>query len=301
MIYTVTFNPSLDYVVTASHFTIGNINRSVKEEIFPGGKGINVSIMLQNLDIKSRVLGFKAGFTGDEIERLLKKRNLDVKLLPVKKGFSRINVKIRGDVETALNGKGPEVGMDDIAALVKEIATLDDGDILVLSGSRPANGTDALYADIVKMMNSRGVRCVVDATGDLLKCALPCHPFLVKPNREEMEEILGEKLPTKEDIADGAREMQKMGARNILVSLGGEGALLLDENNEVHFREAPHGTPVNTVGAGDSMVAGFLAGYLKYNDYEKALLWGISAGSATAFTMHLADKEAIEAIIQKGE
>jgi 1-phosphofructokinase len=301
MIYTVTFNPSLDYVVTAGHFAIGAINRSVEEEIFPGGKGINVSIVLQNLGIASRILGFKAGFTGDEIERLLTARGCDVRLLPVAKGFSRINVKIRGDVETALNGKGPEVGMDDIAALVKELSNLDDGDILVLSGSRPANGTDALYADIVKMLNARGVLCIVDATGELLKRTLPCKPFLIKPNREEMEEILGEKLPTREDVADGARELQKMGARNILVSLGAEGALLLDENDKVHYHEAPKGSTVNTVGAGDSMVAGFLAGYLKYKDYDRALWWGISAGSATAFTMHLADREAIETIAAQGE
>jgi 1-phosphofructokinase len=301
MIYTVTCNPSLDYVVAVEDFTVGSVNRSKGEEIFPGGKGINVSIVLQRLGLETTILGFKAGFTGDEIERLLALEHCHTKLLPLKSGFSRINVKVRGAVETAVNGAGPNVEVDDLAALVAILDKLGPDDWLVLSGSRPASATDHLYGDIASLMKQRGVRCIVDATGELLRLALPYEPFLVKPNREELEELLQESLPKREDVADGARQLRRMGAKNVLVSLGAEGALLVDEKDIVHYHRAPKGKPVNTVGAGDSMVAGFLKGYLTEQDYDRALWWGLCAGSATAFTMHLADRKAIETFVARGE
>lgn len=298
MIYTVTFNPSLDYVVTVPKLEVGAINRTKGEEIFPGGKGINVSWVLQNLGIPTRILGFKAGFTGEEIQRLVEVRNIDCDLLPVEKGFSRINVKVRSEEETAINGQGPVIGEDDLARLLQQLEALQPGDMLVLSGSGPSGCAPTLYGQIARLMQQRDIPCVVDATGKLLENALEAGPFLVKPNKEELEDLLGRKLPTEADLVDGARELRKKGARNVLISLGGDGALLVDDTDTVHRHAAPKGQMVNTVGAGDSMVAGFLAGYLKNKDYAEALHWGICAGSATAFSMHLATKEAIEELVK---
>ena len=301
MIYTVTLNPSLDYVVDVDDLTVGTINRSTKEAIYPGGKGINVSIVLSRLGVETTVLGFKAGFTGDDLERLVQKEDIKVQLLPAEKGLTRINVKVRGKEETAINGAGPEVGDKELADLTALLEDLRKDDILVLSGSAPKKAADTLYADLAAMMEARGTRCVVDATGMLLKKALPNHPFLVKPNREELEEIVGKKLACLNAIEAAARQMQQQGARNVLVSLGGEGALLVDENGYTHYHGAPQGQVLNTVGAGDSMVAGFLAGCETTGDYAKALHWGICAGSATAFSMHLASRKALKELIEKGE
>lgn len=298
MIYTITFNPSLDYVVTLPQLQVGAINRNREEEIFPGGKGINVSWVLQNLGVPTRILGFKAGFTGDEIQRLVEERGVPCSLLAVEKGFSRINVKIRAGEETALNGKGPEVTAADLDRLKEQLRVLTADDILVLSGSGPSGCAPSLYGDIAEEMARRKISCVVDATGKLLAGALGARPFLVKPNGEELEELLGRKLATEEALTEGARELQQQGARNVLISLGGEGALLVDETGKVYRHGAPKGTMVNTVGAGDSMVAGFLAGYLRNKDYGEALHWGICAGSATAFSMHLADRVSIEELIK---
>lgn len=298
MIYTITFNPSLDYVVTLPQLQAGAINRTREEKIFPGGKGINVSWVLQNLGIPTRILGFKAGFTGDEIQRLVEERGIPCSFLTIEKGFSRINVKIRAEEETALNGKGPEVTARDLDRLRAQLEGLTDGDMLVLSGSGPSGCALSLYGELAAAMARRDIPCVVDATGKLLGESLAAHPFLVKPNREELEELLGRELPTGEALVQGARELQQQGARNVLISLGGQGALLVDENGKASRRQAPQGTMVNTVGAGDSMVAGFLAGYLWHKDYGEALHWGICAGSATAFTMHLAERESIEELIK---
>lgn len=298
MIYTVTFNPSLDYVVTLPKLEVGAINRTKGEEIFPGGKGINVSWVLQNLGIPTRILCFKAGFTGEEIQRLVEARGMACDLLPVVEGFSRINVKVRAGEETAVNGQGPKIGEADLARLLKQLEALQPGDMLVLSGSGPSGCAPTLYGQIAHLMQERDIPCVVDATGKLLANALEAGPFLVKPNREELEDLLGRKLPTDAALIDGARELRKRGARNVLISLGGEGALLVDAYDVVHRHTAPEGHMVNTVGAGDSMVAGFLAGYLRNKDYEEALHWGICAGSATAFSMHLAEKEDIEKLVK---
>lgn len=298
MIYTVTFNPSLDYVVTVPHLEVGAINRTKGEEIFPGGKGINVSWVLQNLGIPTRILGFKAGFTGEEIQRLVEVRGIACDLLPVAKGFSRINVKVRSDEETAINGQGPVIEEEDLARLLKQLEALQPGDVLVLSGSGPSGCAPTLYGQIAHLMQQRDIPCVVDATGELLENALKAGPFLVKPNKEELEDLLGRKLPTEADLIDGARELRQRGARNVLISLGGDGALLVDDLDVVHRHTAPEGHMVNTVGAGDSMVAGFLAGYLKNRDYAEALHWGICAGSATAFSMHLATREFVEKLVK---
>ena len=259
MIYTVTLNPSLDYIVDVENLTVGAINRSTKEAIYPGGKGINVSIILSRLGAETTVIGFKAGFTGDNLAE-----------------------KELADLTTRLEGLGKD-------------------DTLVLSGSAPKKAADTLYADLAARMEARGTRCVIDATGMLLTKALPYHPFLVKPNLEELEEIVGKKLDGLSAIEIAAQQMQQLGARNVLVSLGGEGALLIDEKGHAHHHRAPKGKVLNTVGAGDSMVAGFLAGYEKTGDYAKALHWGICAGSATAFTMHLASQAAMKELIEKGE
>lgn len=298
MIYTVTFNPSLDYVVTVPKLEVGAINRTKGEKVFPGGKGINVSWVLQNLGIPTRILGFKAGFTGEEIQRLVEVQGIACDLLPVEEGFSRINVKVRSEEETAINGQGPVIGEADLERLLKQLETLQTGDMLVLSGSGPSGCAPTLYGKIARMMQQRDIPCVVDATGKLLENALETGLFLVKPNREELEDLLGRKLPAEADLVEGARELRKKGARNVLISLGGDGALLVDAFDVVHRHAAPRGHMVNTVGAGDSMVAGFLAGYLKNRDYQEALHWGVCAGSATAFSMHLATRETIEELIK---
>lgn len=301
MIYTVTLNPSLDYIVDVENLTVGAINRSTKEAIYPGGKGINVSIILSRLGAETTVIGFKAGFTGENLEHLVQKEGIKAQLLSVEKGFTRINVKVRGKEETAINGAGPEVAEKELADLTTRLEGLGKDDTLVLSGSAPKKAADTLYADLAARMEARGTRCVIDATGMLLTKALPYHPFLVKPNLEELEEIVGKKLDGLSAIEIAAQQMQQLGARNVLVSLGGEGALLIDEKGHAHHHRAPKGKVLNTVGAGDSMVAGFLAGYEKTGDYAKALHWGICAGSTTAFTMHLASQAAMKELIEKGE
>lgn len=301
MIYTVTLNPSLDYIVDVENLTVGAINRSTKEAIYPGGKGINVSIILSRLGAETTVIGFKAGFTGENLEHLVQKEGIKAQLLSVEKGFTRINVKVRGKEETAINGAGPEVAEKELADLTTRLEGLGKDDTLVLSGSAPKKAADTLYADLAARMEARGTRCVIDATGMLLTKALPYHPFLVKPNLEELEEIVGKKLDGLSAIEIAAQQMQQLGARNVLVSLGGEGALLIDEKGHAHHHRAPKGKVLNTVGAGDSMVAGFLAGYEKTGDYAKALHWGICAGSGTAFTMHLASQAAMKELIEKGE
>ena len=275
MIYTVTLNPSLDYIVDVENLTVGAINRSTKEAIYPGGKGINVSIILSRLGAETTVIGFKAGFTGENLEHLVQKEGIKAQLLSVEKGFTRINVKVRGKEETAINGAGPEVAEKELADLTTRLEGLGKDDTLVLSGSAPKKAADTLYADLAARMEARGTRCVIDATGMLLTKALPYHPFLVKPNLEELEEIVGKKLDGLSAIEIAAQQMQQLGARNVLVSLGGEGALLIDEKGHAHHHRAPKGKVLNTVGAGDSMVAGFLAGYEKTGDYAKALHWGI--------------------------
>ena len=301
MIYTVTFNPSLDYVVQVDDFAVGEINRTRTESIYPGGKGINVSLVLQNLGLPSVALGFTAGFSGAEIERLLQEAGCRCDFIAVKAGYSRINTKIISGAETALNGQGPQLSKAELAALFNKLRRLTQDDVLVLAGSIPASLPDNIYEQILELLQPVGTRVVVDATGDLLLKVLKYRPFLIKPNHEELGEFFGRgPLLTEEEILAAAQRLQQQGARNVLVSRGANGALLLDENGKMHKQASPKGTLVNSVGAGDSMVAGFLAGYLQTQDYDAALRLGVAAGSASAFKAWLATREDVEKILASG-
>lgn len=297
MIYTVTFNPSLDYIVSVDHFEKGKVNRTSKELMFPGGKGINVSLVLKNLGLDSTALGFMAGFTGKEIERLLDDRQVHSDFIPVATGISRINVKLRSDQESEINGMGPGIGAAEIDELYEKLDALKEGDILVLAGSIPSVMPETMYRDIMERLSGRGIRIVVDATKDLLHMVLPLHPFLVKPNNHELGEIYGVKLTTKEEVIPYAKRMQSEGAVNVLISMAGEGALLVAEDGNVYQSMPPKGKVKNSVGAGDSMVAGFIAGYLKIGSYEEAFYTGLCTGSASAFSDNLATRDEVNGLL----
>ena len=299
MIYTVTFNPSLDYIVSVNHFKPGIVNRTVAELMFPGGKGINVSMVLKNLGYDSVALGFMAGFTGNEIVRLLEEKEINSDFISVAHGMSRINVKLRSDEESEINGMGPEIGRENIQKLYTQLDKLKEGDILVLAGSIPSVMPESMYMDIMRYLSGRGIDIIVDATKDLLLNVLEYHPFLIKPNNHELGEIFGVKLKTKDDVIPYARRMQEKGARNVLVSMAGEGALLVTEEGRVYESMPPKGEVKNSVGAGDSMVAGFLAGYLATHDYEEAFYMGLCTGSASAFSDNLATKPEVEALLKQ--
>ena len=296
MIYTVTFNPALDYVVTVNHFTLGSVNRTVRENIFYGGKGINVSALLANLGYESTALGFVAGFTGEEIERGVKALGFGSDFIKVENGMSRINLKLKSIDGTEINGAGPDISPENVEELMKKLDELTSEDYLVLAGSIPGSMPKMIYRDIMARLASKGVHFVVDATGELLMNVLEYHPFLIKPNNHELGEIFGVELKTRDDVQPYAKKLQEMGARNVLVSMAGQGAVLLDENGESHQLPAPKGTLVNAVGAGDSMVAGFVAGWIEKEDYEHAFRMGISAGSASAFSELLATEAEIRQV-----
>ncbi len=297
MIYTVTFNPSLDYIVTVKDFTLGMVNRTCEEIIFPGGKGINVSIVLKNLGMDSTILGFTAGFTGKEIQRRVTEMGCKEELIPISNGMSRINLKLRSNEESEINGMGPVIDEAAIKALYDKLDTLKEGDVLVLAGSIPSSMPETMYSDIMKFLEHKGVMIAVDATRDLLVNVLPYHPFVIKPNNHELGEIFGVTLKEKDDVIVYARKLQEKGARNVLVSMAGDGAVLVAEDGSVYTSEAPKGKVINSVGAGDSMVAGFVYGYLTSGDYKTAFKMGISCGSASAFSENLATRPEIEAIL----
>lgn len=299
MIMTVTFNPSLDYIVTVDDFRLGLVNRTSKELLLPGGKGLNVSMVLKNLGTDSTALAFTAGFTGKAIEGLMKEKGVDTEFIPVDEGISRINVKIRSSQESEINGMGPAISESNIKTLYEKLDVLKQGDYLVLAGSIPAVMPETIYMDIMKFLDGRGVRIVVDATRDLLKDVLPYHPFLVKPNNHELGEIFGVELKTKDEVVPYAKKMQEMGAANVLVSMAGEGALLVSENGDVISSNPPKGKVKNSVGAGDSMVAGFLQGYISGGDYQKAFYMGLCTGSASAFSDYLATKDEVKALLEQ--
>ena len=299
MIYTVTFNPSLDYIVDVDDFELGKTNRTKAEMMFPGGKGINVSLVLQNLGLESTALGFMAGFTGKEIARLLSEAKVNSRFIRVADGISRINIKLRAKEETEINGMGPAIEKDDIRKLYSQLDELEDGDVLVLAGSIPAVMPESMYKDIMKYLADRNLKIVVDATKDLLMNVLEYHPFLIKPNNHELGEIFGVTLRTKDDVIPYAKKMQEKGARNVLVSMAGEGALLAAEDGMVYESEPPKGKVKNSVGAGDSMVAGFIAGYLMSRNYEKAFYLGLCTGSASAFSDNLATKDEVNALLKE--
>lgn len=298
MIYTVTFNPSLDYIISINNFQMGKTNRTAKEQMLPGGKGINVSTVLWNLGIGSTALGFTAGFTGKEIEKRSREIGFACDFIPVEHGFSRINIKLKDFDGTEINGMGPAIDASAVDILLGKLDQLKAGDILVLAGSIPDSMPDSIYRDILARLSKKDVLFVVDATKDLLMNVLEYRPFLIKPNNHELGEIFQKNLSTREEVIPYARKLQELGARNVLVSMAGEGAVLLDENGRVYMQPAPKGTLVNAVGAGDSMVAGFIAGWEQKRDYLHAFKMGISAGSASAFSEFLATRKEIDRIYE---
>jgi len=299
MIYTVTFNPAIDYTVKLTALKPGQINRNQREEYLFGGKGINVSGVLKILGMESVALGFVAGFTGEGLEKGLQRQGIATRFVHVKQGMTRINVKIKAEEETEINGIGPVITEADMQTLYVQLEELQPGDVLVLSGSIPGCLPDNTYEKIMAFLQDRDIRIVVDATKDLLVNVLKYRPFLIKPNNHELGEIFGKVLETDAEIVEGAKKLQAMGGKNILVSMAGDGALLLDEQGTVHRIGCPKGTVVNSVGAGDSMVAGFLAGFLQTGDYSYALKLGTAAGSATAFSLGLGEKKVIEQLLKQ--
>lgn len=299
MIYTVTFNPAIDYTVKLSALIPGGLNRNLAEDYLFGGKGINVSGVLKNLDVDSVALGFVAGFTGEGLEKGLQDQGIATRFIRVAQGMTRINVKVKAREETEINGIGPVITPEDMQALYTILDALLPGDILVLSGSIPSCLPDNTYETILARLEGRQILTVVDATKDLLVNVLKYHPFLIKPNNHELGEIFGEVPVTDAQIIACAEKLQEMGGRNILVSLAGDGALLLDEAGNHHRIGCPKGQLVNSVGAGDSMVAGFLAGYLQTGDYGYALKLGTAAGSATAFSIGLGEKKLIDELMKQ--
>ena len=298
MIYTVTFNPSLDYVIQVDKLVPGEINRTTHEAVYPGGKGNNVSVILSNLGHSSKALGFTAGFTGEALENMLKEFGCDTAFIRLPEGSTRINVKINAGEETEINGQGPVITEDAQQALFEQLDALKKEDILVLAGSIPNTLPSDIYERILEHLQGRGIHFVVDATKELLLKVLKYHPFLIKPNNHELGEMFGVTLKTRDEIVTYAKKLQEMGAKNVLVSMAGDGAILLTEDGIIYKAKPPKGKVLNSVGAGDSMVAGFLTGYLNTGEYEKAFRLGVVTGSATAFQYWLATKEDIVALME---
>ena len=312
MIYTITFNPTLDYVIKVQKFKTGKINKSKEEYIFPGGKGINVSIVLKTLEQETTAIGFIAGFVGKEIEKQVQKYGIKTDFIEIENNNSRINVKILNESkekknnantenqETAINARGPYIDKKYLELLYKKLEIIKNEDILILSGSVPSGISDSIYEEICQKLKNRNIKIVVDSTGDLLLKTLKYKPYLIKPNQQELEEIFGIKISTQDEALEYAEQLQKKGAQNVIVSMGIDGAVLLDENGYSYKMKALNTKDaVNTVGAGDSMVAGFLAGHEMFNNYEKALQMGVAAATATTNTLFLATKEKIEDVLNK--
>uniref|UniRef100_UPI00402AA7B0 1-phosphofructokinase n=1 Tax=[Ruminococcus] torques TaxID=33039 RepID=UPI00402AA7B0 len=299
MIYTVTFNPSLDYIVSVNDFQLGLTNRTDSELILLGGKGINVSTILMNLGIDSTAFGFAAGFTGEEIIREVEAMGIRSDFIKIDSGISRINLKLKNIDGTEINGSGPEISEEKIEELLRKLDILGEGDILVLAGSIPASMPADMYSTIMERLQHKNVTFIVDATKDLLINVLKYKPFLIKPNNHELGELFDVKLTTREEVIPYGKKLQKQGARNVLISMAGEGAVLVAEDGSVYEAPAPKGTLVNAVGAGDSMVAGFTAGWIEKKDYRHAFYMGVSAGSASAFSEYLATKEEIMDLYEK--
>lgn len=299
MIYTVTLNPSIDYVINLEHLNIGHVNRVNDEHVYPGGKGINVSRILKTLGHDNVATGFVSNFTGDFIINSLADLNVKSDFIKLDNGFTRINVKIKSDEETEINGNGPHISNEELNKLFDKLSELKEGDVLVLAGSIPSTLKEDLYEKIMVHVKEHNVKVVVDATKNLLLNVLKYNPFLIKPNNHELEEIFNVKLEGVADVVTYGEKLQEMGARNVLVSMGKDGAILITEDQEVFISNVPSGKLINSVGAGDSMVAGFISGYINSNSYEEALRLGAASGSATAFSSDLATKEFIDKLIQK--
>lgn len=299
MIYTVTLNPSIDYVIKLNNLKNGEVNRTNEEYVYPGGKGINVSLILKELGYKSRALGFVSGFTGAYIKDTLINKGLEEDFINLENGFTRINVKVKSNEETEINGQGPNIDDKSLNKLYEKLDSLKENDILVLAGSIPKTLDSSLYENIMKRLENKNVKIVVDATKDLLMNVLKHKPFLIKPNNHELEELFNVELKNIDDIITYAKKLKEMGAKNVLVSMGKDGALLINEDGEVFTSNVAKGEVKNSVGAGDSMVAGFIAGYLNSNNYEEALKLGAASGGATAFSNDLATKEDIYKLIDE--
>ena len=297
MIYTVTFNPSLDYIVRVDNLELGRVNRVNYENVLPGGKGVNVSIVLGNLGHKSTALGFTAGFTGAEIEDSMRNFGAECDFIHVAEGMSRINVKVKSNEETEINGLGPKITDADVDALFAKLDELQAGDYLVIAGSVPSMLPSDMYERIMERLDGRGINIAVDAERDLLTRVLKYHPFVIKPNNHELGDIFGVTLKTREEVVPYAKKLQEQGARNVIISMAGEGAVFVSEDGEVAMSEAPKGTVVNSVGAGDSMVAGFVAGVIETGDMAQAFRMGLCTGSASAFSPDLATRPEVEALL----
>ncbi len=298
MIYTVTFNPALDYVMNVADFSVGKIHYAESEHIYCGGKGINVSQILNQLDVQSVALGFIAGFVGDKIEAELNKQGIKTDFVRLKNGMSRINVKVRSGAETDINATGPDIDGAALSELFSKLDSLETGDILIVSGSVPKCLPDNVYENILNRVDGKGVLTVVDASGDRLLNTLKYHPFLIKPNNDELAEIFGKSVTSLDEITDCANRLQQAGAKNVLVSMGKDGSVLFCEDGNVLCADSVGGTAVNTVGAGDSMGAGFVAGYIKTRDFAYALKLGTAAGSATALSEGLATADKINELME---
>lgn len=296
MVYTVTLNPALDYVMKLKNLRTDDINRTDGEEIYYGGKGVNVSVILTQLDIPNTALGFLGGFTGKKLEEMLKSDGISCDFNYLKSGDTRINVKIKADKEIDLNACGPEITQEDMQSFLKKLDGIKDGDYLILAGSIPKTLPDDIYERMLESVSDRKVNCVVDATGDLLKNVLKYRPFLIKPNHHELGDLFSVEIKSDDDIVKYSKKLQEMGAKNVLVSMAKDGAMLTDENGNVHKIGNAKGKLVNSVGCGDSMVAGFTAGYIKTADYSYALRLGSACGNATAFSEKLATREEIERV-----
>ena len=301
MVYTVTFNPAMDYIMKTDKLELGQTNRSKEEYFVAGGKGINVSIVLNRLGEATCALGFVAGFTGEQIEKLVKEEGCKTDFIQLKDGMSRINVKLKMDKETEINAAGPDISSDALERLYEQIKCIGDDDVLVLAGNVPSTVSKNIYSHILSLLMGRKTKTVVDASGELLTNALRYRPFLVKPNRSELEEIYNVKITGMQTAAQYGRRLQKDGARNVLVSMGGDGAVLICEDGKVYKGEVMGGPPINTVGAGDSMIAGFIYEYMRSHDYSKALRMGLCAGGATAESEYLATGEAIRRLYNWGK
>ena len=299
MIYTITFNPALDYVMNVEKISTNDINRATSEKIYYGGKGINVSAILKELDIPSVALGFVGGFTGNELIRLMNEDGIQSDFVKLESGYTRINVKIRSNKELDINADGPKIPEDKIDELFEKLDTLRNGDFLVLAGSIPSSLPSDIYSRIIKNLQDKDIKIVVDTSGKALINVLSYKPFLIKPNHNELGNIFGKEMNTTEKIIEYGRKLWNMGAQNVLISRGENGAVLLDENGKVHIADVVKGKLVNSVGCGDSMVAGFIAGYIQNGDYEYALKLSVATATATAFSPELAKKNEIEQILNK--
>mgnify|MGYP004443419239 CR=1 FL=1 len=299
MIYTITFNPALDYIVKMDKFNLGLVNRSEKEFVYAGGKGINVSIVLNNMGIDNRALGFIAGFTGDEIDRQVKEKGCKTDFIRLKNGMSRINVKIKAEDESEINGGGPDISEEALNELYSKLDTLTKDDILVLAGSIPKSIPSDIYGRIMAKLEAKGVKFVVDTTGNSLLEVLKYKPFLVKPNHHELAEMFNVELKNTDEIIEYAKKLKDMGAQNVVISMAGDGAILIKDNGDVRVSNVPKGTVKNSVGAGDSLVAGFITGYVTTNDIEEAFKRGVATGSASAFSEELATKEYVEELLKE--